>query len=366
MNNNKKELIMNKITKLGVTALCGSLAAVSSANAGSLSAAGGIDMSWVSMDDENTGNPIGIGSNYTLKGSGELDNGWTFDVSIANGNLRAYSAANITLDMGGLGKLNFNQGNSGNGIAAIDDSMPTAWEESWGAGLSTYVRLPLGSGASDNVMYTTPTLLGTTLTFTYAPDYGTSDTADKTTANTGDENAESYDATININPSFGTEILSGLNVFAGASTIARENFEAANDDAYEVVGGGTFDLGPVSLGVQWSADYTGAEDSFYPDATSVVNLYKAVAYGVAFNVNDDLSLSYGQWEAQKAGVSSTAANEGTNSKTSGVNRLKVTSLQAAYTMGGASFRIADTEAENVAWTNGDNRGATTLSIGLAF
>ena len=66
---------MNKITKLGVSALCGSLAAVSAANAGDLSVSGGVDMTWISMDDEETGNPIGIGSNYTLKGSGELDNG---------------------------------------------------------------------------------------------------------------------------------------------------------------------------------------------------------------------------------------------------------------------------------------------------
>ena len=53
---------MNKLTKLGVSALCGSLAAVSSANAGDLTVTGGVDMSWISLDDErNTGNPIGIG-----------------------------------------------------------------------------------------------------------------------------------------------------------------------------------------------------------------------------------------------------------------------------------------------------------------
>ena len=78
---------MNKITKLGVSALCGSLAAVSSANAGSLSAAGGIDMSWISMDDEVTGNPIGIGSNYTLSGDGELDNGWAVGIDILMKNM---------------------------------------------------------------------------------------------------------------------------------------------------------------------------------------------------------------------------------------------------------------------------------------
>ena len=49
---------MNKITKLGVSALCGSLAAVSAANAGDLSVSGTVDMSWISMDDTETGNPL--------------------------------------------------------------------------------------------------------------------------------------------------------------------------------------------------------------------------------------------------------------------------------------------------------------------
>ena len=42
---------MNKVTKLGVSALCGSLAAVSAANAGDLTVTGGVDMSWVSQDN---------------------------------------------------------------------------------------------------------------------------------------------------------------------------------------------------------------------------------------------------------------------------------------------------------------------------
>ena len=76
---------MNKLTKVGLSALCGSLAAVSSANAGDMTVTGGVDMSWVTLDggSSTTGNPIGMGSNLTFKGSGELDNGWTFDYTVA-------------------------------------------------------------------------------------------------------------------------------------------------------------------------------------------------------------------------------------------------------------------------------------------
>jgi hypothetical protein len=48
---------MNKLTKIGASALCGSLAAMSAANAGDLAVTGGVDMSYTSFPKENTGNP---------------------------------------------------------------------------------------------------------------------------------------------------------------------------------------------------------------------------------------------------------------------------------------------------------------------
>ena len=183
---------MNKLTKVGCSALCGSLAAISAANAGDLTVTGGADMTWASLGGQATGNPIGLGSNFTLNGAGELDNGWTFDLDINTTNAGAYSTTSLGIGMGGLGSLSIDQGSSANGIDAFDDKMPTAWEEAWGAGQSTGVRLALGSGASQNVMYTTPTVFGTTVTLTYAPDYGTSDVNDKSTGSTEDNNKRSY------------------------------------------------------------------------------------------------------------------------------------------------------------------------------
>ena len=40
---------MNKLTKIGITALCGSLAATFSAHAGDLSVTGGADMTWIGL-----------------------------------------------------------------------------------------------------------------------------------------------------------------------------------------------------------------------------------------------------------------------------------------------------------------------------
>jgi len=347
---------MNKLTKVGFSALCGSLAAISAANAGDLTVTGGVDMSFVSASEGTTGNPIGIGSNINFKGSMELDNGWLVDYTIAEANSTAFSAANVTFTMGGLGKLNVNQGNSGNGIKALDDKMPTAWEEAWGAGLNPGVKLVCGSCLSNNIMYTTPTILGTTLTYTVAPSYGTSDTDDKETDANETEVDDSQDVTININPSLGTEFLSGLDIFAGAAVISRyTNSGTAEEDGLLGSGGVTYSLGPVSVGAQVSGEYTGEESALG------YHTYKNTAFGISFNVNDDLSVSYGSYKTRKVGyTSNTVQLEEKN------RFVEVNSIQAAYTMGGASVRVASSNAENVGWSGGKNENTTTVSLSLAF
>merc|ERR1712096_222055 len=135
-------------------------------------------------------------------------------------NQDAYSNTNVTITMGGLGELDLNQGNSANGIDAFDDKMPTAWEEPWGAGLGTGIQMPKGVGTSPNVMYTTPKVLGITLTGAVSHDVGGDDVADKTSSGDGGgTTGRGYDVTANINPSLGTEILSGLNFFAGCTQL---------------------------------------------------------------------------------------------------------------------------------------------------
>jgi len=64
---------MNKFTKIGLSALCGSLASISAANAGSLEVLGSAQATWMSKSNLVTGNPIGMNTGLTFKGSGELD-----------------------------------------------------------------------------------------------------------------------------------------------------------------------------------------------------------------------------------------------------------------------------------------------------
>ncbi len=348
---------MNKLTKVGCSALCGSLAAIASANAGEMSVTGGANLTYMS-DSGVTGHPYGMASAITFKGSGELDNGWTFGLAIDHTDQNAYSAARVNIGMGGLGTIEFDQGNSGNGIAAYDNVMPTAWEEPHGAGLSGGVKTVLGVGASDNVQYTSPTIVGTTIAITHSFAVGSADTADKSTGATDNDTGRGTDITMKMNPSLGTEILSGLNFYLGFSNIERHDNQGGNEDLYEGVGAFTYALGPVELGAMWSAMYDGDEDTIADYHT-----YKNHGFGIAFNVNDDLSVSYGEYESRKAGY---AHSEGRTHDLEGDREVIVSSWQVAYTMGGASLRLADVKADNAGFSATNDKSATIVSMGLAF
>ena len=136
---------MNKLTKIGVSALCGSLASVAAANAGSMDVTGGASATYTSLSDTVVGNPLGMTTALTFTGNGELDNGSTFKVTIAHTNKSAYSASAIALTTPSLGTFTYDEG-GGTGIDRIDDMMPTAWEETTGTGLSTGLRTVSGAG----------------------------------------------------------------------------------------------------------------------------------------------------------------------------------------------------------------------------
>jgi len=177
---------MNKLTKIGASALCGSLAAVSAANAGELTVTGGADMTWISLDKEVTGNPIGIGSNMGFTGSGELDNGIGVALGIYHANTNSYTETNVQITVPSLGTFQVDQGSSGTGIDRFDDVTPTVWEESHGAGVATGIDTVAGVSGGANIEYT-PNMLpdGLTGRIAYSPAVGGSKSGDK--ASSGDD-----------------------------------------------------------------------------------------------------------------------------------------------------------------------------------
>ena len=89
---------MDKLKKLGLTALAGSMVATSVA-AGEFGVTGGMAWSWDSNDSDETGNPMSMTNDVLFTGSGETDQGWTATVALELDDGTAVDES-ITLDFG--------------------------------------------------------------------------------------------------------------------------------------------------------------------------------------------------------------------------------------------------------------------------
>jgi len=357
---------MNKIYKIGCSALCGSLAAVSAANAGGLSASGSAQATWVSTEGANNGNPIGLNSAIAFAGNGELDNGSTFTLTLSQLDKDAWSSGSLAITTPSFGSFRIGSADGGMGVGSKDDIMPTAWEEAWGHGLGTGIDRVSGAGSSMYIGYTTPEFAGSTLSLQYAPKNDGAQNADKGVS--GGNNAErkrgAYDVMLDMNKSYAYMM---PNVFVGYSATEQDGHEkisglgaeGALDDHEELVVGAVFSIGPVKAGAQVSGEWLGNNNNV---TTTDVAGYKNIAYGISFNVNDDLAVSWNKFESKKGLVSQDQGAGNTTVVTD------VESLQVSYTMGGASIKVADSQVSNQTYTSGtsNDKDGTTIALSLAF
>jgi len=349
---------MNKLTKVGLTALAGSLAAIAGANAGSLTVSGGSDITWLSKTgnttsstDAETGNPIGWKNNITFGASGELDNGISWTANAYNSDAQALTSSNISFDLGGMGALLVDNGAGGAGLDALDDKMPTAWEETHGAGLNSGAVTVSGVHGSASLTYTLPTdslPAGTKIRVGYTPkaDGGGLQADMGTSGLSGNNNESGWDLTVEMAP------VDGLSLFAGYASIDQadpgttgvQGGDAQESGTY----GAVFTMGAVEIGAQQA--YISNTDG----GTTSVNYYDNVNWGVAFNVNDNLSISYANFESEE------------KMGTTGGQTLDLDSIQIAYNMGGATLKIANTDGSEVKYTAGAEMEVNTIALALAF
>ena len=337
---------MNKLTKCGVSALCGSLAALSAANAGEMTVSGGVDMSWISMDQTNTGNPLGMGSNVSFTGTGELDNGWGVKFAVDATNALAYSSANVTVTVPGLGDVLISQGLSGTGIDRMDDSTPTAWEEAYGAGLGSGINTVAGASGGAGIEITPTDLMpsGIVTRIHWSPDVGGTDAGDKTAGANDSRTSAGYDITLTAS---GDATPDGLKIYGGyASVDQAQNDTTINGDISEWTVGVEYAVGSFTLGYQYSEEDNGG-------ATTTTG-YDNTGYGIVFAINDDLSISYNNYESKQLGTTETT--------------LEASSYQIAYSSGGLSVRFAeqDVDNKNYATAAANQREGRTVSVALAF
>jgi hypothetical protein len=287
-----------------------------------------------------------MGSNVSFAGSGELDNGWGVKLAIDATNALAYSSANVTVSVPGLGDVLVSQGLSGTGIDRMDDNTPTAWEEAYGAGLGSGINTVAGGSGGAGIEITPTDMMpsGIVSRLHWTPDAGGTNAGDK--ANGGNESITGMGFDLTVEAS-GDATPDGLTIYGGLSKVDQaQNATAVNDDITEMTAGIKYAVGSFTLGYQFSEEDNGR-------ATTKTG-YDNTGYGIVFAVNDDLSISYNNFES-------------TQTSTTDIS-TEASSFQVAYSMGGMSIRLAEQTVDNKSYcTNAANqRDATTVSVALAF
>jgi hypothetical protein len=184
--------------------------------------------------------------------------------------------------------------------------------------------------------------------FYWTPDASGSNSGDKASSGSGTEiKGAGWDVTLTAS---GDATPDGLTLYGGLSQVDQfQNGTAVDDDIQEWTAGIKYAVGSFTLGYQYSEEDNGR-------ATTKTG-YENTGYGIVFAVNDDLSISYNNYESdQLLTTTSTALS------------TEASSFQVAYSAGGLSVRVAEQTVDNKLYcTNAANqRDATTLSVALAF
>jgi len=335
MKTNNKGEIMNNLKKVGLTALAGSLAAIS-ANAAEMSVSGASVLTYTSEDaTEVTGNPWGMKTNIGFTASGDV-NGYTVSyMQTSADQFAGMSSARLSIDMGDMGLIAFDQG-SGSGLSTIDDKTPTAAEEIWDGldGLTAGGLVGAGSSGAWNYVNTVG---GVGINASIVPGSATSQ-ADG--ASSGDGNGgTSMDVALTMGED--ATGVAGLAVGLGYGEIANGN-QTTGDDEHQTVFA-NYSMGMATFGMQYSEiDVVNGTDQ------------ENTAWGLAVNVNDNLSVSYGEREIDFKPVGgNTVTEEGEG-------------LAVAYTMGSIKIAGNRNEVTNNNGTSASNDAMTEIAVSFAF
>ena len=303
---------MNKLKKLGLTALAGSLVATS-VSAVDFGATGSWAWSWDSTKG-GVGNPMSMTNDVLFSASGETDQGWTATVAIElDGGTQ--DDESLTLDFGDGGVFQYG-GNSkgGRGIGLVSNLVPSA----------------------DSAVYT--------LSATSGDEYGVARGA-------GSSDNLSHQITVG-------DIKIGAEVQKGAGTSSSWGITYSGIDNL-TVGAGTSDISPGAqdggsdsntMGFKYSmAGITLAYQVTEVDLSA--NDEDAVHYGASFAINDDLTVSYGRQTVEIQGKANDEINSG---------------ISASYTMGSMSLVGYVNKTENVAGASANNDEGKGVTLSISF
>jgi outer membrane protein OmpU len=323
------------IKKVGLTALAGSLVATS-AFAGSLTLSGGAKISYTSssgtQDSGDTAGRFAMDQEISASGSGELDNG--FVISLSHGMSGEETAksdtSSLTLDMGDMGTLTYQDADNHGGLAGLEDFMPKAYEQA-NDGIASHnmAKMASGQGFGYDVG-----VGGVDISIGFSDSLAASadrtDGEQDTTGGSGQSSSSSI--------ALSMDVMDGLTVKAGVGSEGQGDGKELDHTTL----GFTYTYGPAKIGYQIND-----EDDSAAGGTDL----ETEIFGVSFMVNDNFSISYAEHNTDKQAVSLDQ---------------EIESVQASYSMGGVSINLKDSEGKNIGNTADQTSETTEVLVVFAF
>jgi outer membrane protein OmpU len=357
---------MNNLKKLGLSALAGSLVAVS-AQAGEIAVSGSANITYKTGTAANSSRSLGTDKDVAFTGSGELDNGWSFTVSTLLTDAMAVSSSYTSLTMGSMGTLTF--GTDTGGVSYLyDEEVPQVYEQTSDAQQNS-ANIVGNALDSNYVAYTAPALDLGGATVNIGIEY--SPQAADSGANDGGQHTYSESRGSGMGAGV-TIAYDALKVGAYAAEIDNTTPDSGDDqrDNFEGVWYAKYSFGPLSIGYSESYLENGVADTDdTPEAATAAKtvrtatgIFASDSYSIAFNVNDNLSISYTETEDTYDAQSNVKGGTEIADVTQ-----ETEALQVAYSMGGMSIKAYNMETTNPGYdSNAAKKNVTEIALGLSF
>ena len=327
-----------------------SLSLMFSANAGELAVSGSAKATYNVLSGQQKDNGIGITNELTFTASGELDNGYTWsyamelDPDTTDGSA-LQDDTKITVS-GDMGKVLIC-------VSECSTSKKYAWDASayttiTDTSFSSGTVYPANLMSSNNIQYHTPTLpFDTVISAGFGQVAVTGNSGNATGGDSGDS-MEAY--------SLVTKPVDGLTL--SASYYDKNDYDDGLTNETQLEEGGAYaakySMGNITVG--YGKSFKAPQATAIDAGATTAEYYENTGVSVAYAMNDELTISYTQEDNEvNYQTSSTTAYD-----------VDVTSIQAAYTVGGATLSLARTDYDNVGYVQDDDATETLIAIAFAF
>ena len=325
---------MNKLTKIGVSALAGSLAmtAVHAAE-GSVSVSTGF--AFASTTDENLPTGPYQFDSVVFSASGETDGGITVSAKMELDEETAGDGMDdrsVSFGTDALGTVTFHGHGGSSVMGQWDDVTPHAYEEVWDTTSGADVRID-GRSGNNLFTYDSPSFSGVMFKMAHQVDHETT-----AATNQNYDLGQYTDFGIQVSP----EMVEGLTIGYATAELDDTTSTSIDNETMFV----KYAVGGFTLGYQ----------THEADSSVAADNDESTSWGISYAVNENMTIAYGERDYDDD--TSTAGSSSSEQHDSG--------FSASYTMGGMTIAGHMNTSDNVGGSSAASDDKESYEFALTF